>query len=38
MSETTIGLSKRLKQELVRQKKHKNESYEEVIWRILKGR
>jgi hypothetical protein len=36
MSETTIGVSKRLKQELIRHKHHKNESYEEVVWRILK--
>jgi len=36
MSETTIGISKRLKKELIRRKKSIKESYEDVIWRFLK--
>jgi len=36
MSETTIGLSSKLKKRLIRLKKHKKESYEDVIWRLVK--
>jgi predicted CopG family antitoxin len=36
MSETTIGVSNQLKRELIRRKQHIKESYEEVIWRIIK--
>ena len=36
MSETTIGTSKRLKHRLSALKKHDRESYEDVLWRILK--
>jgi len=36
MSETSIGLSWKLKRELIRLKKHKKETYEDVIWRLVK--
>jgi hypothetical protein len=36
MSETTIGISKKLKRTLNARKKHARESYEDVLWRILK--
>ena len=38
MSETTIGVSKRLKAELIKRKKHDKESYEAVIWRLIKNK
>ena len=36
MTETTIGISCKLKRELIRRKKNKRETYEDVIWRFLK--
>jgi len=36
MSETTIGVSKKLKAALNGRKKHGRESYEDVLWRVLK--
>jgi len=36
MSETTIGVSLKLKRELNGRKKHARESYEDVLWRVLK--
>jgi len=36
MSETTIGVSNKLKRELTKRKKHGRESYEDVLWRVLK--
>jgi hypothetical protein len=36
MSETTIGLSSKLKKRLIKLKKHEKESYEDVIWRLVK--
>jgi predicted CopG family antitoxin len=36
MSETTIGLSRKIKMELFKLKEHKKESYEDVILRLLK--
>ena len=36
MSETTIGVSSKLKRALNARKKHARESYEDVLWRILK--
>jgi predicted CopG family antitoxin len=36
MSETTIGMSWKLKRQLIKMKKHEKESYEDVLWRIVK--
>jgi hypothetical protein len=36
MSETTIGTSFKLKRELIKKKRSKRETYEDVIWRLLK--
>jgi len=36
MSETTIGISKELKEELIKRKVSKRDTYEDVIWRLLK--
>jgi hypothetical protein len=36
MSETTIGVSLKLKRELSARKRHGRESYEDVLWRVLK--
>jgi predicted CopG family antitoxin len=36
MSESSIGVSRKLKQELIKLKKHEKESYEDVLWRILR--
>lgn len=36
MSETTIGVSVRLKRALIARKEQFRESYEDVLWRILK--
>lgn len=35
MSETTIGVSRKLKAELNGRKRHVRESYEDVLWRVL---
>lgn len=36
MSETTIGVSRKLKQALNDLKRHARESYEDVLWRVLR--
>ena len=36
MADTTIGVSYKLKRELMKQKKKDEESFEKVIWRLLK--
>jgi hypothetical protein len=36
MSETTIGVSSKLKRELIKKKRNNRETYEDVIWRLLK--
>jgi len=36
MSETTIGISSKLKRELIKKKRSNRETYEDVIWRLLK--
>jgi len=35
MSETTIGVSWKMKRLLISKKKHKKESYEDVLWRLV---
>jgi len=38
MSETTIGISRKLRKELIEIKAHPRETYEEVIWRLIDER